>query len=105
MDEWQVSESLQDQDGEHYSVPYPLIEGCELLFGGNEQDDGSLYLGGVNKGWGLGKHRVIHLLFSNNSLADTKLEARLDKTVEEEDEFEPDEFQGAMYFLRMRKIW
>ena len=99
IDEWQVSESLQDQDGEHDSVPCPLIEGHEL-FGGNKQDDGSLYLGGVNEGWGLGKHRFIHLLFyfSNNSLADTKLEARLDKTVEEEDEFEPDEFQGGLVF-------
>ena len=100
MDEWQVLESLQDQDGENDSVPYPLIKGREL-FGGNEQDDGSLYLGGLNKGWGIasGRHRFIHLLFyfSNNSLSDTELEARLDK-MEEGDEFEPDKLQGGLVF-------
>jgi hypothetical protein len=87
VDGWQVSESLQDQDGEHESVSYLLIEGCKL-FRGNEQDDGSLYFGGVNKGQGLGRHRFIHLLFyfSNNSLSDPELEARLDK-MEEGDEY------------------
>ena len=69
VDEWQVSESLQDQGGENDSVPYPLIEGREL-FGGNEQDDGSVYLGGVNEGRGLGMHRFIYLViyFYNKSL-------------------------------------
>jgi hypothetical protein len=97
VDEWQVSESLQDQNGERGSVPYPLIEGREL-FGANEQDDGSVYLGGVNEGRGLGRHRFIRLLFcfSNNSLLDTELEARLDK-MEEGDEFEPDELQGLVF--------
>ena len=98
VDEWKFSEDLQDQNGEHDSVPYPLIEGHEL-FRGNEQDDGSLYLGGVNEGWGLGRHRFIHLLFyfSNNFLPDTELEARLDQ-MEEGDEFEPDELQGGLVF-------
>ena len=97
VDEWQVSESLQDQNGERGSVPYPFIEGREL-FGANEQDDGSVYLGGVNEGRGLGRHRFIRLLFcfSNNSLLDTELEARLDK-MEEGDEFEPDELQGLVF--------
>jgi len=68
VDEWQVLESLQDQDGEHDIVPYPLIEGREL-FRENEQNDGSLYLGGVNEGRGLVRHRFIHLsfYFYNNS--------------------------------------
>jgi hypothetical protein len=71
VDEWQVLESLQDQDKECDSVSYPLIEGCEP-FGGNKQDDGSVYFGGVNEGRGLGRDRFIYLLFcfSNNSLLD-----------------------------------
>ena len=46
-----------------------MIEGREL-FGGYEQDDGSVYLGGVNEGQGLGRERFISLLFhfSNNFL-------------------------------------
>ena len=97
VDEWQISESLQDQDGEHDSVPYPLIEDREL-FGGNEQDDGFVYLGGVNEGRGLGRHRFIRLLFhfSNKFPSDADLEARLDK-MEEGDEFEPDELQGLVF--------
>jgi hypothetical protein len=54
VDEWEVTESLQDLNrGPDSDIPYPLIEGREL-FGGIEQDDGSLYLGGVNDGRGLG---------------------------------------------------
>lgn len=52
VDEWQVTESLQDLNREP-DISYPLIEGRELL-GGIEQDDGSFYLGGVNGGQGLG---------------------------------------------------
>jgi hypothetical protein len=53
VDEWEVTENLQDLN-QGPDIPYPLIEGREL-FGGIEQDDGSLYLGGVNNGHGLGR--------------------------------------------------
>ena len=54
VDEWQVNESLQDSNlNREPDIPYPLIEGRELV-GGIEQEDGSLYLGGVNEGRGLG---------------------------------------------------
>jgi hypothetical protein len=53
VDQWQVSEFLQDQDAE-CEVPYPLIEGRELRGGfENPGEDGSIYLGGVNRGRGL----------------------------------------------------
>ena len=58
VDEWQVTESLQDLSGEP-DIPYPLIEGRDLL-GGFEQDDGSLYLGGVNEGQGLGTWKLFY---------------------------------------------
>ena len=57
VDEWQVAESLQDPNGVTDSL-YPLMEGREL-FGGIEQDDGSLYLGGVNDGQGLGRWNIL----------------------------------------------
>lgn len=58
VDEWQVTESLQDPNREPDS-PYPLIEGREL-FGGIKQDDGFLYLGGVNEGRGLGRWNIYY---------------------------------------------
>ena len=58
VDEWQVTESIQDLDGEP-DIPYKLIEG-RALYGGIEQDDGSLYLGGVNDGHGLGMWKLIY---------------------------------------------
>jgi hypothetical protein len=61
VDEWQVTESLQNLNEEEPNIPYPLIEGRELL-GGIEQDDGSLYLGGVNEGRGLGTWKLIYYL-------------------------------------------
>jgi hypothetical protein len=42
-------------------MPYILIEGRELL-GGIEQEDGSIYLGGVNEGRGLGTWKLIYYL-------------------------------------------
>ena len=57
VDEWQVAESLQDPNRVPDSL-YPLMEGQEL-FGGIEQDDGSLYLGGVNDGQGLGRWNIL----------------------------------------------
>jgi hypothetical protein len=56
VDEWEVTESLQDLNQEP-DIPYPLVEGRELL-GGIEQEDGSLYLGGVNDGRGLGMWKL-----------------------------------------------
>ena len=97
VDEWKVTESLQDVN-EGLNVPYPLIEGREL-FGGIEQEDGSLYLGGVNDGWGLGTSRSpIIYLFVNLFLLDANLERRLDEMEELDDEFEPGELQGALVF-------
>ena len=101
VDEWQVNESLQDSDlnGEP-DIPYPLIEGHELV-GGIEQEDGSLYLGGVNEGRGLGMWMLyllsIYDLNLINVLQDPDLEGRLDK-MEELDEFEPDEVNGGLVF-------
>lgn len=54
--QWQVSEFLQDEGAEaEPDVPYPRMEGREL-YGGYEspREDGSIYLGGVNEGRGLG---------------------------------------------------
>ena len=58
VDEWQVVENLQDLNHEP-DLPYHLIEGHELQ-GGIEQDDGYLYLGGVNEGQGLGTWKLIY---------------------------------------------
>ncbi|KAF9472160.1 hypothetical protein BDN70DRAFT_925811 [Pholiota conissans] len=77
VDEWQVSEFLQDNESREEAVPLlPLIQG-RSLFGGYDdpRPDGSLYFGGVNEGRGL----------------DTALEARLDD-MEDDDEFEVEEF-------------
>jgi len=58
MDEWQ-SRQKQNQD-EEPDLPYPLIEGREL-FGGTEREDGSIYLGGVNEGRGIGKQKTYQI--------------------------------------------
>jgi len=56
LEQWEVQVSLLeggDQDGE--VVPYPLIEGRDLLGGIDNPDvDSDYYLGGVNNGRGLG---------------------------------------------------
>lgn len=56
LEQWEVQASLlegNDQDSE--VVPYPLIEGRDLLGGvDNPNSDGDYYLGGVNNGQGLG---------------------------------------------------
>ena len=66
VDEWQVNESLQDSDlnGEP-DIPYPLIEGHDLI-GGIEQEDSSLYLGGVNEGRELNMWKLVEALSALN---------------------------------------
>jgi hypothetical protein len=49
VDQWEISENLQDRN----TVFYPLIAGQELS--GHQHEDGSIYLGGVNGGQGLGR--------------------------------------------------
>jgi hypothetical protein len=97
VDEWQVTESLYDPSRGPDALPYPLIDGHEL-FGGIEQDDGSLYLGGVNDGRGLGRWNSLpQFIFLTSLLLDAELEGKLDE-MEELDEFEPGELQGALVF-------
>ena len=99
VDEWQVTDTLQDLNQEP-DVPYPLIEGRELL-GGIEQDDGSLYLGGVNEGRGLGMWKLTYRsplsIYFKCLSSDAGLEGKLDE-MDELDEFEPDEVHGALVF-------
>lgn len=71
VDQWQVTEFLHDQD-EVPELPYPLPNGREL-FGGfeNPREDGSVYLGGVNEGRGLGVYNI-SLTFSFLGLLSNK---------------------------------
>jgi hypothetical protein len=53
IDQWEVNENLMD--GADAEPPYPLIDGQDLRGGyENPHEDGSVYLGGVNGGDGLG---------------------------------------------------
>ena len=53
IDQWEVNENLME--GADEEPPYPLIDGRDL-WGGYENpcEDGTVYLGGVNGGDGLG---------------------------------------------------
>lgn len=62
VDEWQVTESLHDPNREP-DTPYSLIEGRELL--GGIEENGYLYLGGVNEGRGLGMWNLKLIYFSS----------------------------------------
>ena len=53
VEQWEISENLQDRNVES-QVVYPLIACRELP--SCQHEDGSIYLGGVNGGQGLGKH-------------------------------------------------
>ena len=55
IDQWEVNESLTRMEDEE--PPYPLISGQDLRGGyDNPREDGTVYLGGVNGGDGLGKY-------------------------------------------------
>ena len=55
IDQWEVNEDLMEGPGVDDEPPYPLIEGQNLRGGyGNPREDGTVYLGGVNGGDGLG---------------------------------------------------
>jgi len=56
LEQWEVQASLIEGDDENgHVVPYPLIDGQELLGGIDRPNaDGNFYLGGVNNGRGLG---------------------------------------------------
>jgi hypothetical protein len=103
VDQWQVTEFLHNQD-EEYELPYPLTNGREL-FGGfeNPREDGSVYLGGVNGGRGLGVYNIFlfHSVFLGylliKCLLDAELMRRLDD-LELESDFEPVEVQGGLVF-------
>ena len=53
IDQWEVNEELME--GADEDPPYPLIDGQDLRGGyENPREDGTVYLGGVNGGDGLG---------------------------------------------------
>jgi hypothetical protein len=53
IDQWEVNENLMEEAEEE--PPYPLIDGQNLRGGyENPREDGTVYLGGVNGGDGLG---------------------------------------------------
>ena len=53
IDQWEVNEDLME--GAEEEPPYPLIGGQDLRGGyENPREDGTVYLGGVNGGDGLG---------------------------------------------------
>jgi hypothetical protein len=53
IDQWEVNEGLME--GADEEPPYPLIDGQDLRGGyDNPREDGTVYLGGVNGGDGLG---------------------------------------------------
>jgi hypothetical protein len=56
LEQWEVQASLLEGDDENGRViPYPPIDGQELLGGMDHPNaDGDFYLGGVNNGQGLG---------------------------------------------------
>jgi hypothetical protein len=55
IDQWEVNEDLTRMEGVDEEPPYPLINGHDLRGGyENPHEDGTVYLGGVNGGDGLG---------------------------------------------------
>jgi hypothetical protein len=62
IDQWEVNENLKEGALAEEEPPYPLIDGQNLRGGyENPREDGTVYLGGVNGGDGLGMFLYILL--------------------------------------------
>jgi hypothetical protein len=63
IDQWEVNEDLMEGAQAEEEPPYPLINGQDLRGGyENPREDGTVYLGGVNGGDGLGMFSACILL-------------------------------------------
>jgi hypothetical protein len=63
MEQWEVNKNLMAEADPEDLQPYPLINGLDLRGGlENPHEDGSIYLGGVNGGDGLGKFSKSELI-------------------------------------------
>jgi hypothetical protein len=63
MEQWEVNENLMAKADPEDLQPYPLIDRLDLRGGlENPREDGSIYLGGVNGGDGLGKFSKSELI-------------------------------------------
>ncbi len=90
IEQWEVNENLMGKGDPEDLQPYPLIDGLDLRGGLDDpREDGSIYLGGINGGDGLGKfsdykyNKILLIL-----LIDGDLEKRLDELDENNEDFE-----------------
>lgn len=97
IDQWEVNEELME--GADEDPPYPLIDGQDLRGGyENPREDGTVYLGGVNGGDGLGMFLLLlpkYEWHSNLKNTDNDLVNRLNQLDDNDEEFE---LEIAAYF-------